>query len=48
MTTNDYDKQIEVLNSTLWEYRALRPRIDVWLSNFDTDQERDYALYYRD
>ena len=45
MTTNDYDKQIEVLNSTLWEYRALRPRIDVWLSNFDTDQERDYALY---
>lgn len=45
MSNNDYDKQIEVLNSTLWEYRALRPRIDEWLSNFETDQEREYALY---
>lgn len=45
MANNNYDKQIEVLNSTLWEYRALRPRIDEWLANFDNDQERDYALY---
>lgn len=45
MANNDYDKQIEVLNSTLWEYRALRPRINEWLANFNTDQEREYALY---
>lgn len=34
MSNQDYDKQIEVLNSILWEYRALRPRIDKWLANF--------------
>lgn len=45
MPNTEYDKQIEVLNSTLWEYRALRPRIDEWLANFTTDQDRDYALY---
>lgn len=45
MANNDYDKQIEVLNSTLWEYRALRPRINEWLANFNTDLEREYALY---
>ena len=45
MSNQDYDKQIEVLNSILWEYRALRPRIDKWLANFGTDQEREYALY---
>lgn len=45
MVNNDYDKQIEVLNSTLWEHRALRPRIDEWLDNFKTDQEREYSLY---
>ncbi len=41
----DYDKQIAILNSTLWESRALRPRVDEWLSNFETDKEKDYALY---
>lgn len=45
MPNTEYDKQIEVLNSTLWEYRALRPRIDEWLANFKTDQEKEYALY---
>lgn len=45
MSNDDYDKQIEVLNSTLWENRVLRPRIDEWLKKFDTEQERDYALY---
>lgn len=45
MPNTDYDKQIEVLNSTIWEYRALRPKIDEWLANFATNQERDYALY---
>lgn len=41
----DYDKIIEILNSTLWESRALRPRVDEWLSNFETEQEKEYALY---
>lgn len=45
MTRVDYDKQIEILNSTLWESRALRPRVDEWLNNFKTDQEKEYALY---
>lgn len=45
MTNNYYDKKIEVLNSTIWENRALRPRIDEWLLNFSTDEEREYALY---
>lgn len=45
MPNTDYDKQIEILNSTIWEYRALRPRIDEWLANFKTDQEKEYALY---
>jgi hypothetical protein len=45
MNNQDYDKQIEVLNSTLWEHRALRPKIDKWLTNFKTDQDREYALY---
>jgi len=45
MDNQDYDKQIEVLNSTLWESKALRPRINEWLEKFKTSQERDYALY---
>ena len=45
MNNQDYDKKIEVLNSTLWEHRALRPKIDNWLTNFKTVQEREYALY---
>ena len=45
MIHTDYDRQIEILNSTLWESRALRPRIDEWLNNFETDEEKEYALY---
>lgn len=45
MANNYYDKKIEVLNSTIWENKALRPRIDEWLLNFNTDEEREYALY---
>ncbi len=45
MSLVDYDKKIEILNSTLWESRALRPRVDEWLSNFEKEQEREYALY---
>ena len=41
----DYLKQIQVLNSTLWENRALRPRIEEWLNNFSLSEEKDYALY---
>lgn len=39
-----YD-QIQVLNATLWENKALRPRVDEWLNNFKNTDERMYALY---
>lgn len=45
MSAEKYYNQIEVLNSTLWEGRALKPKIAEWLDNFDFDQEKDYALY---
>ena len=45
MSVEKYYNQIEVLNSTLWEGRALKPKITEWLDNFDSDQEKDYALY---
>lgn len=45
MNKKEIEKQIEVLNSTLWEFKALRPRIDEWLEKFDDDESRDYALY---
>lgn len=45
MDTNTCKKQIEVLNSTLWENRALWPKIEEWLENFSNDKEREYALY---
>lgn len=41
----DYFGQIEILNSTLWEYRAFKPQIDEWLGNFDAQEEQEYALY---
>ena len=45
MPYNENEKQIEVLNSTLWEYRVLRPRINEWLNNFETEQDKDYAMF---
>ena len=45
MTRVDYDKILETLNATLWESRALRPRVDEWLSNFEKEHEKEYALY---
>lgn len=45
MVNNKYEKQIEVLNSTVWENRALWPYIEEWLSNFQTEEEKDYALF---
>ena len=40
-----YGKQIEVLNSTIWENRVQGPKIMEWLDNFDDDNEKNYALY---
>lgn len=40
-----YGKQIEVLNSTIWENRVQGPKIMEWLNNFDDDNEKNYALY---
>ncbi len=39
-----YDK-IDTLNSILWENRALQPSIKEWLKNFETDEEKEEALY---
>jgi hypothetical protein len=41
----DYLQQVEILNSTLWEYKAMYPRINEWLNNFKEEKEKDYALY---
>lgn len=45
MDNQNYYRQIEILNSTLWEYRILRPKIDKWLMNFKTEQDCEYAIY---
>lgn len=39
-----YDK-VQCLNQTLWEHRVLRPNIDNWLANFETDEEKQEALF---
>lgn len=39
-----YDK-IDTLNGILWENRALRPSIDEWLKNFESDEEKEEALF---
>ena len=43
--SSKYGKQIEVLNSTVWENRVQGPKIMEWLNNFDNDNEKKYALY---
>ena len=43
--SSKYGKQIEVLNSTIWENRVQGPKIMEWLDNFDDDNEKYYALY---
>lgn len=40
-----YGRQIEVLNKTLWENRALGPKVNEWLANFADNEEKKYALY---
>lgn len=40
-----YGKQIGVLNSTIWENRVQGPKIIEWLDNFDSIEEKKYALY---
>ena len=44
--SSKYGKQIEVLNSTVWENRVQGPKIMEWLNNFDNDNEKKYALYF--
>lgn len=39
-----YEK-VQCLNQTLWEYRVLRPNIDYWLANFETEEEKQEALF---
>ena len=39
-----YDN-IDILNKTLWDGRALKPIIQEWLSNFSGKEEQDAALY---
>ena len=41
----EYGLQIKTLNETLWDNRALQPKIDAWLSNFKTETEKEYALF---
>lgn len=43
--SSKYGKQIEILNSTIWENRVQGPKIMEWLDNFDDDNEKNYALY---
>ncbi len=45
LLSSKYGKQIGVLNETIWENRALGPKVIDWLGNFDNDEEREYALY---
>lgn len=43
--TKQYNQKIATLNSTLWENKVLKPKIDEWLTNFGGNQEQIYALY---
>ena len=45
MSIDDMYKRIEVLHFTLWEMRAFRHHIEEWLKNFETAEEREYALF---
>lgn len=38
-------KKIQCLNQTLWEHRVLKPNIDNWLTNFETEEEKQEALF---
>ena len=38
-------RKIKVLNETVWENRADKKRIELWLDNFDDDKEKLHALY---
>lgn len=45
MTSEECYKKIEILNRTLWENKAQKPKIEEWLNNFEKEEEKDYALY---
>lgn len=38
-------RKVKILNETTWEFRANRPSIDKWLSNFKDDNEKLHALF---
>lgn len=38
-------EKIYSLNQTLWENRINRTKVDEWLNNFETDEEKEMALY---
>jgi hypothetical protein len=37
--------KIKILNETVWENRAVKPKIEKWLNNFSEDEEKLHALY---
>lgn len=37
--------RIKILNETIWEDKARRPKIETWLSNFNTESEKKHALH---
>jgi hypothetical protein len=42
---NDLTAKIKSLNETVWEGRASRESINIWLDNFANEEERLHALY---
>lgn len=37
--------KIKILNETLWEYRVRKDKLEDWLSNFETEDEKFHALH---
>ncbi len=42
---NNLWDRIQILNSTIWENRVLKSKVDNWLSNFSQPEEKLMALY---
>ncbi|WP_157255306.1 hypothetical protein [Pedobacter sp. Leaf216] len=38
-------KKIKILNETTWESKIKKPKIEKWLNNFSTEQEKSHALF---
>lgn len=41
----DMWERIQILNSTIWENRILKTKVDNWLQNFSQEEEKVMALY---